>query len=99
VGAPFAATAATGDDAVVVPLTFEDVMRGAASDVLTVAAELAAGITEGASEATLADVAAKPACLNSTDFKCPRVAIFQSVSPKNALNDVLRKLLLIRNTF
>ena len=54
------------------------------------AAELAAGGKAGVSGAALADVAAKPACLNSTDFKCPRVAMIQSVSPKGVATAVFR---------
>jgi hypothetical protein len=54
-------------------------MGAAATDVLAIAAEVTAGVSKA-----LTDLAAKPACLNSIDFECPRVAMSQSVSAKEA---------------
>jgi len=92
-GAPFAATAATGDavPAVAVPfIVAETTGLGALADFIT-AAVLAAGSGATDSGTELEDAGAKPACLNSTDFKLPRVAMIQSVSPKTV------RLLILRN--
>src|SRR5580704_8856024 len=84
-GAPFAATAATGDAVLVLVVPFnvaEVTGRPAVAGVIAPAGlELAAGIAID-SGIDAADADARAACLNSTDFKLPRVAMIQSVSPK-----------------
>jgi hypothetical protein len=94
-GAPFVATAVTGDVALaaVVLFTAAEVMgRAPLTDFITVAGlGRAAGIASSDSGTEAADANAKAACLNSTDFKFPRVAMIQSVSPKRV------RLLILRN--
>src|SRR5579871_857245 len=78
-GELFAASAATGDALFAVGIA----VGGAAVDCAKIAAEPAdVGGVAGDSVA-IAEVAVNSACLNSTDFKCPRVAISQSVSPND----------------
>jgi hypothetical protein len=92
-GAPFAETAATGDAGLglVVPFTIAEVMgRAALVGFMTATGLLAAGVGATDSGTELEDAGAKPACLNSTDFKLPRVAMIQSVSPKRVRSLVLR---------
>jgi hypothetical protein len=81
-----------------VPFTVaDDTGLGALKGCIS-AAELAAGSTAGVSGTALEDATAKAACLNSTDFKCPRVAMTQSVSPKKVATAVFRNRSSSRNT-
>jgi hypothetical protein len=95
-GAPFAATDATGDGATKEPFTVAAVTGRAAFDGFDTAAELGAGGTECESGTAIVDASA--ACLNSTDLWCPRVAMVQSVSPKEAVVAVLWNPFFTRNT-
>jgi hypothetical protein len=92
-GAPFAATAATGDVVLVlvVPFNVAEVTGDAAVAGFIAAAGLGLAEEIASDSGTEAvDAPARAACLYSTDFKFPRVAMIQSVSPKQVLIGELR---------
>ncbi len=76
------AAVATGDALFVVEIAVGCAAGDAMLAAFRTAAEFPeAGIVAAASATSPAEAGLNSACLNSTDFNCPLVAIIQSVSP------------------
>ena len=79
-GGPLIAAAATGDALFTVEVAVEGAVP---AGFRTVTEFPKAGAVTDVSTTSLAEMEVNSACLNSTDFKCPLVAINQSVSPND----------------